>query len=125
MSQLMYYDTTANQWLPIVVGAQGTTGIQGNTGLQGLQGLIGTGINILGSYATYADLIAAHPTGTQGDAYLVGGGTLYVWSSGAWVNAGNIQGPQGVTGTQGIQGRQGTTGIQGTTGLQGTTGFQG
>ena len=125
MSQLMYYDTTSGQWLPVVVGAQGVTGTQGATGLQGLQGSIGTGINILGSYPTYAALVAAHPTGSQGDAYLVGGGTLYVWSSGAWVNAGNIQGPQGVTGSQGTQGIIGATGSQGITGLQGLIGSQG
>ena len=33
---------------------------------------------IKGSYASYADLIAAHPTGTTGDAYLVNG-ELYVY----------------------------------------------
>lgn len=122
MTQLMYFDTTANAWLPVVVGAQG---VQGTQGVQGVQGNIGTGINILGSYATYAALIAAHPTGNNGDAYLVGGGTLYVWTSGAWVNAGNVQGPQGVTGTQGFIGLQGTQGIQGVTGLQGFIGIQG
>ena len=90
----------------VVVGQGGPKGAQG---VQGLQGRIGTGINILGSYANYAALIAAHPTGTQGDAYLIGG-ILYVWSSNAWTNAGNIQGAQGVQGTTGTQGVQGTTG---------------
>jgi hypothetical protein len=33
---------------------------------------------IKGSYASYADLIAEHPTGTTGDAYLVDG-ELYVF----------------------------------------------
>jgi len=91
----------------VVVGQGGPKGAQG---VQGLQGLIGTGINILGSYATYSALIAAHPTGAQGDAYLIGGGTLYVWSSGSWANAGNIQGTQGVQGPTGTQGVQGTNG---------------
>ena len=91
----------------VVLGQGGPKGVQG---VQGTQGAIGTGINILGSYATYSALTAAHPTGTQGDAYLVGGGTLYVWSSGSWVNAGNIQGTQGVQGTTGSQGIQGTNG---------------
>ena len=90
----------------VVVGQGGPKGAQG---VQGLQGAIGTGINILGSYATYSALIAAHPTGTQGDAYLIGG-ILYVWSSNTWTNAGNIQGAQGVQGTTGTQGVQGTTG---------------
>ena len=64
-------------------GATGATGATGGTGDQGPQGLIGekgdtgeTGPQgystiIKGSYANYADLIAAHPTGTTGDAYLV------------------------------------------------------
>ena len=91
----------------IVVGQGGPKGVQG---VQGIQGRIGTGINILGSYATYSALIAAHPTGAQGDAYLIGGGTLYVWSSNTWTNAGNIQGTQGVQGTTGAQGVQGTNG---------------
>lgn len=90
----------------VVVGQGGPKGAQG---VQGLQGRIGTGINILGSYANYAALIAAHPTGTQGDAYLIGG-ILYVWSSNTWTNAGNIQGAQGVQGTTGTQGVQGTNG---------------
>jgi len=64
-------------------GATGATGATGGTGDQGPQGLTGekgdtgeTGPQgystiIKGSYANYADLIAAHPTGTTGDAYLV------------------------------------------------------
>lgn len=38
MSQLMYYDTTAGQWLPVVVGAQGITGAQGIQGTTGITG---------------------------------------------------------------------------------------
>jgi hypothetical protein len=90
----------------VYVGQGGPKGVQG---VQGTQGRIGTGINILGSYATYSALIAAHPTGTQGDAYLITG-ILYVWSSNTWTNAGNIQGTQGVQGTTGAQGVQGTNG---------------
>lgn len=64
-------------------GATGATGATGGTGDRGPQGLTGekgdtgeTGPQgystiIKGSYANYADLIAAHPTGTTGDAYLV------------------------------------------------------
>ena len=93
--------------IQVYVGQGGPKGAQG---VQGLQGRIGTGINILGSYATYSALIAAHPTGAQGDAYLIGGGTLYVWSSNSWNNAGNIQGTQGVQGSTGPQGVQGVNG---------------
>lgn len=64
-------------------GATGATGATGGTGDQGPQGLTsekgdtgetgpqGYSTIIKGSYANYADLIAAHPTGTTGDAYLV------------------------------------------------------
>lgn len=49
-------------------GPQGLTGEKGDTGETGPQGY---STIIKGSYANYADLIAAHPTGTTGDAYLV------------------------------------------------------
>lgn len=99
MSQLMYFDTTANEWLPVVVGAQGTTGsqgfgyaqlqgIQGTTGLQGstgLQGLQGT-------------------TGTQGLTGIQG-----------------FVGLQGTTGLQGVQGIIGNGLIVGFNAQTGTT----
>ena len=74
----------------------------------GADGKDGTSITILGSYSTEAELIAAHPTGNQGDGYLVEG-YLYVWdvSTNAWKNVGTIQGPagqDGVDGTDGIDG---------------------
>jgi hypothetical protein len=81
-------------------------------------------LGIKGSYATYADLVAAHPTGATGDAYIVGT-DLYVWNGSGWLNVGQIVGPQG---TQGIQGVQGLQGVQGTIGIQGfycTQGVQG
>lgn len=60
------------------------------------KGEAGTGVNILGSYPSEGDLIASHPTGNPGDAYLVNG-DLYVWDNdnGQWENVGNIQGPAG------------------------------
>ena len=60
------------------------------------KGEAGTGVNILGRYNTEADLIAAHPSGNPGDAYLVQG-DLYVWDpdNNQWLNVGNIQGPAG------------------------------
>jgi hypothetical protein len=42
MAQLMYYDTGSGQWLPVVVGAQGTQGISGSYAAQGIQGTQGT-----------------------------------------------------------------------------------
>ena len=49
-------------------GDTGATGEKGDTGETGPQGY---STIIKGSYANYADLIAAHPTSTTGDAYLV------------------------------------------------------
>lgn len=81
----------------------GTVSYSNPTCIQGAKGEAGTSVTILGSYNTYADLIAAHPTGSAGDAYLVNG-DLYVWStnSSAWSNVGNIQGPQGTAGANGV-----------------------
>ena len=59
-------------------GIKGDTGSKGDTGDTGEMGPQGYSTIIKGSYASYADLIAAHPTGTTGDAYLVNG-ELYVF----------------------------------------------
>lgn len=119
--------TQGTQGLQGTEGAQGLEGTQGTQGVQGLgiQGASGTSVVILGSYPTYQDLVAAHPTGNVGDGYIVDAdGDLYVWSenTNSWVSAGQIQGPQGTTGAQGIEGAQGFEGAQGTTGTQGITG---
>ena len=84
-------------------GPQGEKGEKGDTGPQGPKGDDGTGVTILGSYATADDLAAAHPTGNVGDSYLVDG-SLYVWSEtdGSWQNVGNIKGPKGDTGSSGV-----------------------
>ena len=87
-------------------------------GAKGEKGDDGTSVTILGSYPSYADLIAAHPTGSLGDAYMVGA-DLYVWSGSAWEDVGQIQGPQGPTGPQGPQGATGATGPQGAAGADG------
>lgn len=70
---------------------------------KGDQGDPGTGLTLLGTYATYADLIAAHPTGQRGNAYFVGDDTLgyvYLWDpdTSDWVNIGELKGPKGNTG---------------------------
>lgn len=92
-----------------IKGPQGDTGPQGATGPAGQDGKDGTGVTILGSYNTYAELIAEHPTGNPGDSYIVAG-DLYVWSAteNKWKNVGQIRGPQGI---QGIQGPKGDDGI--------------
>lgn len=87
-------------------------------------GADGTSVTILGSYNTYAELIAAHPTGNLGDGYMVGG-DLYVWDGSAWEDVGTIQGPQGPTGPQGPRGATGATGPTGPKGDTGATGATG
>lgn len=75
-------------------GPQGPTGATGPQGPQGIQGETGAGLEILDYYSTYAELIAAHPTGSPGDAYKVGD-DLYIWSvsNNSWVNAGTLSSP--------------------------------
>lgn len=65
---------------------------------QGIKGDTGANLTAKGSYANYASLIAAHPTGSIGDAYAVGpsgGQSLYIWdpNSSAWVNFGSLGSP--------------------------------
>lgn len=79
----------------LVAGPRGATGAQGP---QGQQGPAGEGLQILDTYPTLAALQSAHPTGSAGDAYLVGSGgvfTLYIWStsSEAWTDAGSLASP--------------------------------
>ncbi|MDR1615842.1 MAG: hypothetical protein LBR98_02370 [Syntrophomonadaceae bacterium] len=101
-------------------------GPQGIPGPPGAKGADGTGITISGSYNSESELIAAHPSGNAGDAYLVGE-DLYVWSatSQKWENAGNIKGPQGLPGPQGIKGDPGPQGPKGDPGPTGPQGLQG
>jgi len=97
-------------------------GEKGDDGSAGIQGPAGTSITIMGSYATESALIAAHPTGSAGEGYLVGS-DLYLYGinpvGGAteWFNAGPVRGPQG---EQGIQGKTGLKGNTGNTGERGS-----
>ena len=96
--------------------------LKGEKGDTGEKGKDGTGVNILGSYATEAELNAAHPTGNVGDAYLVSG-DLYVWddTNSEWDNVGNIQGPAGADGV-GEKGDKGDNGEDGADGKGWTAG---
>lgn len=102
-------------------GPQGATGPQGPKGDKGEQG---TGVTIKGRYDSLAALMAAHPKGNEGDAYMVGT-SLYTWSGSAWIDCGNIQGPKGDKGDTGPQGLRGVQGEKGATGERGATGPQG
>ena len=105
-------------------GDTGATGDTGPAGATGDTGATGTATTIKGSYSTYQELIAAHPTGNQGDSYIVNG-SLYVWNGTAWENVGNIKGDTGATGATGPKGDTGNTGSTGAKGDTGATGPKG
>ena len=111
-------------------GNTGATGATGPVGPKGDTGATGTGITIKGSYNSYEELIAEHPTGNAGDSYLVKG-FLYVWNTNTWENVGNIKGdtgdvgPKGDIGDAGVKGDTGATGDKGVTGDTGPQGVKG
>lgn len=102
-------------------GATGPAGPTGPTGPQGTAGADGAGLNILGTYNTFAELQTANPSGNNGDGYLVAG-VLYVWTNSQWTNVGNVQGPTGAAGPTGPTGAAGTNGTNGSNGATGPTG---
>lgn len=108
----------------------------GPPGPQGPKGDPGDSYTVKGLYDTLSALQAAHPTGSEGDAWFVGtsdSNVVYQWDvdHDAWVNVGTLKGPKGDTGPQGpkgdtgSQGPKGDKGNKGDTGAQGTTGPQG
>ena len=108
----------------------------GPPGPQGPKGDPGDSYTVKGLYATLSALQAAHPTGSEGDAWFVGtsdSNVVYQWDvdRASWVNVGALKGPKGDkgdtgdTGPQGPKGDTGATGPQGDTGPKGDTGPQG
>lgn len=94
--------------------------VRGMIGPTGPKGDKGDGIQILGSYNTYEELIKNHPTGKPGDSYLING-DLYTWNEkNTWTNAGTIIGPTGPKGEKGEQGSKGEQGLKGETGISET-----
>ena len=113
-------------------GDTGDTGPQGPEGPQGPKGDTGTGLDILGTYASLEELQGAVQSPSQGDMYNVGTiapYTIYMWDTtdgaGAWESQGQLQGPRGEQGPQGDPGPQGEQGIQGPQGKKGDTGPEG
>jgi hypothetical protein len=103
-------------------GPQGQPGVQGPAGPQGTAGKDGTGVKIVGSVATAANLNAGY-NGEVGDMYIAANtGEGHVWDGQKWVKVGQIQGPAGPTGSQGPQGVAGPPGPQGVPGPQGPQG---
>jgi len=108
-------------------GATGPTGPKGDTGDTGAQGPAGTSVVIKGTVNSVGELPASG--NIVGDGYILNtNGHLYTWSGSAWVDVGEIRGPQGLqgpAGPTGPQGIQGATGPQGATGATGPQGPQG
>ena len=89
--------------------AKASGAFDGPAGPQGDKGDPGDSYTVKGLYATLADLQAAHPTGSAGDAWFVGtaeDNVVYQWDvdQAAWVNVGALKGPQGDKGDNGDPG---------------------
>lgn len=94
-------------------------------------GADGTSFTVLGRYDTLDALQAAHPAGSEGDAWAVGSAEdndIYLWNvdTQAWQNIGSLQGPpgpQGPAGRDGMDGKDGAPGADGKDGEQGPPGL--
>jgi len=117
MPQLKSYDSGSSSWVPVLAGAQGTTGLQG-----------------LKYSAALNSSLPSSPI--SGDVWFdLNSGRMAVWSGTEWFEPyDNLNGAQGTTGLQGILGAQGPLGFQGLNGAfvaqgiqgtQGLLGFQG
>lgn len=112
-------------------GPQGPPGETGPAGPQGEKGDAGTGLDILGTYASLEALQSAVTQPQQGDMYNVGTTapyTVYMWDTtngGEWISQGQLQGAKGDPGPQGPQGEPGPQGEQGPQGERGPQGEQG
>lgn len=107
-----------------IPGPAGPRGPQGLPGPEGPQGPAGSGLALVGSVASAADI----PPGTPepGTAYLAEDtGHVWVWSGTAWADVGEITGPEGPRGPQGLPGPEGAQGPQGPKGAKGDKGDTG
>ena len=82
------------------------------------KGSDGTSVSILGKFDNVSDLDDVENP-EKGDGYLIDG-KLHVWSGTGWIEAGNIQGPQGIQGVQGPDGYKPVKGIDYYDGSDGT-----
>ena len=103
--------------------AKASGAFDGPAGPQGDKGDPGDSYTVKGLYATLADLQAAHPTGSAGDAWFVGtaeDNVVYQWDvdQAACVNVGALKGPQGETGATGAAGADGADGADGKSAYQ-------
>jgi hypothetical protein len=91
--------------------------------VQGVQGPAGNSFTLKGNYANLAafNAGAGAAPGTLGDAWILqSDGSLMVYGSTGWFDAGDLMGPQGIQGPQGSTGPQGPVGPTGPQGPAGT-----
>lgn len=114
--------TTDTYTITLTDGTTSTfTVYNGANGATGPAGADGTSFVISGRYDTLAELEAAHPTGSEGEAWAVGSSTdndIYLWDvdTAAWTNIGSLQGPPGPAGQDGADGGPGPAGADGANG---------
>ena len=84
------------------VGPTGPAGTSGGLGPTGPTGAEGSGVSVLGAYATEEALLLDNESGNTGDAYIVGQ-DIYFWSAlnEEWANGGQFLGATGPTGATG------------------------
>lgn len=115
---------------PGAPGADGQDGKDGADGANGKDGADGTSFTIRARYDTLEQMLAAHPTGTAGEAYAVGtaaDNTIYNWSDEfqSWQDLGQLKGPKGDPGPAGSPGAKGEKGDPGKPGAPGEKGDPG
>lgn len=124
--QVFFYNNDS-LWSELAYIGEGPTGPAGATGPLGGVGATGpqgSGVNILGTYATLALLQGDTPVGNVGDGYIIQN-NLYVWSdlNQEWALTGPIVGPIGPTGATGATGPTGADSqVVGPTGPTGPSG---
>lgn len=104
---------TVYDYLNSIKGAKGDVGPQGP---QGVAGTNANGFDYRGELSSTSNL--PQPTSQNvSQAYSIGG-DLYVSNGTAWINMGNIVGPQGPQGVAGTNGLDGTDGDEGKSAYQ-------
>jgi hypothetical protein len=101
-------------------GNKGDKGDAGADGKDGVDGKDGRSFTIQAMFETEQALRTAHPTGSAGDAYIVGtteDNVVYSWSTelSDWLNIGPIKGVKGDKGDAGADGKDGVNGADGFT----------
>ncbi len=101
------------------------SGVKGEKGDKGDKGDAGTGVKIVGSLSSEAELPASY-NGAVGDVYITQNtGHGWMWNGTSFIDIGEIKGPKGDKGDKGDIGITGTIGPKGDKGDKGDQGLQG